>query len=62
MNDDQFLKLFKYIEDFRNEVHDKFEDTTSQSSLDSLTNAIDHFVSRLDAKEAARDAQFAHLR
>ena len=65
MNDDQFTQLVKYIEDFFSEVNSKLDDTASQSSLDSLTNTIDHFVGRLDAEEveqAARDAQFAYLR
>ncbi len=28
MNDDQFTKLFNYIEDFRSDVNKKFEDAT----------------------------------
>ena len=51
MSDDQFTKLFKYIEDFRSEVNSKFDDTASQASLDRLTNTIDGFVKRLDDNE-----------
>jgi hypothetical protein len=45
-------------------VSDKFEQTATQSSLDSLTNTVDHFIKRLDEQEAnelARDAQFERL-
>lgn len=64
MNDDQFTKLFKYIEEFRSEVNGKFSNTASQSSIDRLTNTIDGFVKRLDDNEiesAARDGQFEKL-
>jgi len=45
-------------------VSDKFEQTATQSSLDSLTNTVDHFIKRLDEQEAnelARDAQFERV-
>ena len=64
MSDDQFTKLFKYIEDFRGEANHRFEQTASQESLDRLTATIDSFVNRLDTQEieqAARDAQFDRL-
>lgn len=64
MSDDQFMKLFKYIEDFRQEVNDKFDETAQKSSLDQLTNTIDKFLKRLDDMEiedGARDMQFNRL-
>jgi hypothetical protein len=64
MNDDQFTKLFKYVEEFRLEMNDKFQATASQESLDRLTNTIDGFVKRLDDNEtemSARDYQFEKL-
>ncbi|MEI7918369.1 MAG: hypothetical protein WCH58_03215 [Candidatus Saccharibacteria bacterium] len=64
MSEDQFTKLFKYIEDFRSEVNEKFEHTASQESLDRLTNTIDSFVKRLDDSEieqVSRDEQFKRL-
>ncbi len=64
MNDDQFTKLFSYIEDFRHEVNDKFEQTASREALDRLVVTIDKFMNRLAANEteqAARDAQFERL-
>ncbi len=64
MNDDQFTKLFAYIEDFRSEVNNKLDEKASQSSLNSLTNTLDAFVKRLDDNESemtARDSQFDKL-
>lgn len=64
MNDDQFTKLFKYIEDFRAEVNSKLDEKASQLSVEKLTQTIDSFIKRLDdieAEQAARDAQFQRL-
>lgn len=64
MSEDQFTKLFKYVEEFRTEMNAKLDEKASQSSLDRLTNTIDSFVKRLDDNEieqASRDAQFARL-
>lgn len=64
MDDEQFTKLFKCIEDFRTETNQKFEQTASQASLDSLQRTIDKFTGRLDDQEteqAARDSQFEKL-
>ncbi len=48
MNDDQFTKLFKYIEDFRSEVNTKLDEKASQASLEQLVSTIDGFVKRID--------------
>ena len=59
MSDDQFTKLFKYIQEFRTEVNQRFTDVDAR--IDRLTNTLDNFVKRLDDYEiemAARDAQF----
>lgn len=64
MSEDQFTKLFKYIEEFREEVNEKFERTASQDGLDRLTNTIDSFIKRLDDSEieqVSRDEQFKRL-
>ena len=64
MQDDQFMKLFTYIEEFRTEINDKLEKTASQESVNRLVNTIDFFVKRLDDQEveqAARDSQFEKL-
>ncbi len=64
MNDDQFTKLFKYVEAFRTEVIEKLDQKSSQDSIDKLVNTLDGFVKRLDENEteqASRDAQFDRL-
>ncbi len=64
MKEDEFTKLFKYVEEFRQEMNQKFEETASRTSIDRLTSTIDGFVKRLDDNEteaAARDYQFERL-
>jgi len=64
MTDDQFMKLFRYVEDFRAEMNAKLDEKASQDSLNRLTNTIDNFVKRLDDNEieqASRDVQFSRL-
>ncbi len=64
MSEDQFTKLFKYVEEFRTEMNGKFEETATQASLDRLTNTVDKFIGRLDdadIENVARDSQFAKL-
>lgn len=58
MSEDQFTKLFKYVEEFRAEMNTRLDEKASQDSLDRLTNTIDSFVKRLDDSEteqASRD-------
>lgn len=62
MDDDQFTKLFKYIEDFRSEVNDRLD--SFDDKIDRLTSTLDKFAKRLDDHEielAARDNQFEKL-
>ena len=62
MNDDQFTKLFQYIQEFRAEGNGKFDDVYSR--IDRLTDTIDDFVKQLkdfEAEQAARDAQWERL-
>lgn len=64
MNDDQFTKLFKYIEDFRSEVNGKLDRKAETSDLDRLVNTMDNFIRQItdnDAENATRDAQFTRL-
>jgi len=64
MNDDQFTKLFKYIEAFRSEVNTKLDQKASQDSMERLLNTLDGFLKRLDVietEQSARDLQFERL-
>lgn len=64
MSEDQFTKLFKYMQNQFDSVNQKLDEKSSQKSLDKLTNTIDNFVKRLDDTEieqVSRDAQFKRL-
>lgn len=64
MSDDQFTKLFKYMQKQFAEVNRRLDEKASQSSVDKLTSTIDAFVRRLndnEAEQAARDHQFEKL-
>lgn len=64
MNEDQFTKLFKYVEEFRSEVNAKLDQKASQVSIERLIDTLDGFVKRLDdieIEQSARDAQFERL-
>jgi uncharacterized protein YaaR (DUF327 family) len=50
MSEDQFTKLFKYMQDQFMLVNQKLDEKASQESLDRLTNTIDSFVKRLVKK------------
>jgi septal ring factor EnvC (AmiA/AmiB activator) len=64
MSQDEFTKLFTYIEKRFDSIDQKLDTKSSQDSLDRLTNTIDSFVKRLDNSEteqASRDLQFERL-
>ena len=64
MSEDEFSKLFRYVSEQFETVNRKLDEKASQHSLDSLTNAIDSFIKRLDSHDAnmaARDSQFERL-
>ena len=64
MIDDQFTKLFVYMQDEFKKVNDKLDLKASQESVERLINTIDGFVKRLDDNEteqSARDMQFERL-
>lgn len=64
MSDDQFTRLFRYIEEFRAETNERFEKMATKESVDRLTNTIDGFLKRLDDYEvelAARDSKINRL-
>jgi len=64
MNDAQFTKLFKYIEDFRHETGERFDETASKKQVNHLIDAVDSFAGQVkdqEIEQAARDAQFARL-
>ncbi len=54
MDDDQFTKLIKYMQDEFKKVNDKLDQKASQDSLDRLVNTLDGFVKRLDDNETEK--------
>jgi hypothetical protein len=64
MSEGQFTKLFKYMQEIRTEMNNRFDKTASKDSLDRLQNTIDNFVKKLDNSEieqSSRDLQFERL-
>jgi DNA-binding ferritin-like protein len=56
MSDDQFTKLFKYMEKRFNEVDARFDTTADRSQVDRLQVAVDRIASRLDTDDTERAA------
>lgn len=64
MSEDEFTRLFNYMQERFDTVDQKLDGKASQSTIDSLVASIDSFIKRLDdhdANLAARDRQFDRL-
>jgi len=64
MSEDEFTRLFKYMQAEFGKVNQKLDERASQSSVDRLTDAVHDFVKRLDHEETEqvfRDHQFEKL-
>lgn len=64
MNDDQFTKLFKYIQERFDGVEERLDNTASQRSVDHLASAVDSlakYYADHEVEQASRDAQFDRL-
>lgn len=64
MSEDQFTKMFKYVQEQFSLVNEKLDQTATQQSLDRLVNTVDSFVKRLDDNDienAALNSQFRKL-
>jgi hypothetical protein len=48
MSDDQFTKLFKYIEETRREVADIHENMATKKDIEELRNTVIDFAANLD--------------
>jgi hypothetical protein len=62
MSGDQFTKLFKYMQEFRKEVDERFTD--QDRHFNELTNVIDGYAGKIDmyAQEmAAMDYKISRL-
>ena len=47
MSEDQFTKIFKYMQDFRQEVDSRFNSV--DKGFDNLTNIIDGYAAKIDS-------------
>ena len=56
MSEDQFTRLFNYMQEQFDSIERKLDEKASQSSVDRLTNTIDGFVKRLDISEIEQAA------
>lgn len=62
MSDDQFTKLFKYIEEFRHETNERFDSLESKvASLRSIPDQVASRFYHIETEQVARDAQWNRL-
>lgn len=47
MKQDEFTRLFKYVEDMRKEMNERFDETSSKKQVDNLTNTVDGLAKQL---------------
>jgi len=48
MSDDQFTKLFKYMEEMRQEMNERFDNTATKADVDELRDTVIDFATHLD--------------
>jgi hypothetical protein len=48
MSQDEFTKLFKYVEKRFDLIEKKLENTAAKEDLESLTNAVDGYAKKVD--------------
>ena len=61
MSDDQFTKLFKYMQQRFDEIDKRFDEVATKDSVDRLTNTIDGLLKRLDEETLERRAMQAQF-
>ncbi len=59
MSEDQFTKLFRYVEDMRQEMNARFDDTASKKDVENLRDTVVDFAGHLDTY-AQEMAAMAH--
>lgn len=48
MKEDEFTKLFKYMQEEFKKINDQLENTVTKSELDKLTSSVDAYAKRVD--------------
>lgn len=64
MNDDQFDKLFRYVQQRFDTVEKKLDDKSDKADVHHLIDTMDDFIRRItdsEDEQAARDAQWNRL-
>jgi hypothetical protein len=56
MSDDQFTKLFKYMQQEFEKIHAELAEKADAVKVDRLLNAVDGIAKRLDIEEGERAA------
>lgn len=54
MSDDQFMKLFRYIEEFRSEINEKLDSKSSQESVEQVLRTLDDMARRQEISDDER--------
>ncbi|MBC7764692.1 hypothetical protein H7Y29_03165 [Microbacteriaceae bacterium] len=54
MNDDQFMKLFKYIQDFRSEVNQKLDEKASAEDMKQILDTLDTMIKKQEISDDER--------
>ena len=64
MSEDEFTRLFKYMQAEFKSVHEELAQTAKKDSLNQLVETLDAFLKRVEDAEVndvARDAQIARM-
>lgn len=62
MSEDQFTKLFKYMESFRSEVNDRFDEVDKK--IDDIYKILDAHLKKIEdilTENTARDQQYKRM-
>lgn len=54
MSNDEFTKLFKYIQEFRSEINSKLDEKASDADMQRIINVLDSLGSRQEISDDER--------
>ncbi len=61
MSDDQFMKLFKYVEEMRTDMDGRFDQIASKQDVSEIYDKLDQIAARLDDDDTERVALQAEV-
>lgn len=61
MTQDDFMKLFRYMEEMREEMRSQFEQKADKADIERILNILDGIAERLDIDDTERVAAMAQL-